>query len=269
MENNGLNGWFGRALKKLIVKVAQVIDNATMGILNVEAQVSAIGSGDAEFWDKVATAEPTPYEETVLTNWNNTKFAPYCATLASRILEMEGSSSAQGQVDIINDIKAQMCGVRSYFLTNETTGLQKVGIDTRTDLIDESFLLLQDKMDAVAAALGTIRTEIVIPNYGNVFGGLIIPYHLVGPISCEKHFPPSADTAPVSVTQVIAEATPTNTTSPSQPQTPSTPTVPTSGKDNCIAGKAFLLAGLLLLIGWAFSGDDDKKKKKSNNNKKQ
>ena len=254
MENRTqLNGWFGKLLKGLLTALAGKIDSYTFGVFDLENRVHFSMTNDY-FVNRLATEEPSPAEEIVLRNWNTAKFAPFCANLGKRILDMQNSSTAVEQIEILNEINLKMCVVRSYFLSNELTGLLQVGRDTRTDLIDEAFLLLIGIMQPIIEALGATSTEITASSFGDDFGNLIPEYYNIQPTVCDRYSTNNVNVAPVNVTAIIQENQPVNTTQ-TQP-TNNTPAAP-DDKPSPLK-KILVLTGVTALLYWALGDDDNK-----------
>lgn len=149
-----LNGWLGRALKRLIVGAASLVDSHTLGIFSFESLALEIGSGGSSFWQRGSSEfggilfdlendprgayEPTYKEEEIL-DLNVSNLALLIATLTQQISGIE-NYNIDNKIEIINYVLLRIEVLKKYYKFNDKIGLSQKALDLR-DLIIEILLV--------------------------------------------------------------------------------------------------------------------------------
>ncbi|WP_252764275.1 hypothetical protein [Flavobacterium sp. NRK F7] len=159
-----LNGWLGRALKRLIVKVASFVDSsvntATFGISSEIGSFANlaqdIGSGGSEFWqrgtfneydeilsnlqnDPRGLYEPTLNEEIVLDDFSN-DLSLIIQDITNEVLAIENQAFSEEKLEKINTILKRVSLLKEYHKYNELKGLSKPALELR-DLLIETMVI--------------------------------------------------------------------------------------------------------------------------------
>ncbi|MBF02077.1 MAG: hypothetical protein CMP76_02155 [Flavobacterium sp.] len=159
-----LNGWLGRALKRLIVKVASFVDSsvntATFGISSEIGSFANlaqdIGSGGSEFWqrgtfneydeilanlqnDPRGLYEPTLNEEMILDDFSN-DLSLMIQDITNEVLAIENKVFSEGKLEKINAILKRVSLLKEYHKYNELKGLSKPALELR-DLLIETMVI--------------------------------------------------------------------------------------------------------------------------------
>ena len=159
-----LNGWLGRALKRLIVKVASFVDSsvntATFGISSEIGSFANlaqdIGSGGSEFWqrgtfndydeilanlqnDPRGLYEPTLNEEIVLDDFSN-DLSLIIQDITNEVLAIENQVFSETKLEKINAILKRVSLLKEYHKYNELKGLSKPALELR-DLLIETMVI--------------------------------------------------------------------------------------------------------------------------------
>ena len=163
-QQEQLNGWFGRALKRLIVKVASFVDSsvntATFGISSEIGSFANlaqdIGSGGSEFWqrgtfndydeilanlqnDPRGLYEPTLNEEIVLDDFSN-DLSLIIQDITNEVLAIENQVFSETKLEKINAILKRVSLLKEYHKYNELKGLSKPALELR-DLLIETMVI--------------------------------------------------------------------------------------------------------------------------------
>ena len=163
-QQEQLNGWFGRALKRLIVKVASFVDSsvntATFGISSEIGSFANlaqdIGSGGSEFWqrgtlneydeilanlqnDPRGLYEPTLNEEMLLDDFSN-DLSLMIQDITNEVLAIENQVFSEAKLEKINDILKRVSLLKEYHKYNELKGLSKPALELR-DLLIETMVI--------------------------------------------------------------------------------------------------------------------------------
>lgn len=149
-----LNGWLGRALKRLIVGAASLVDSHTLGIFSFESLASEIGSGGSSFWQRGSSEfggllfdlendprgvyEPT-YKEEMILDTNVSDLALIIANLTQQISGIENFNIAN-KIEIINTVLLRIEILKQYYKFNDKFVLSQKALDLR-DLIIEILLV--------------------------------------------------------------------------------------------------------------------------------
>lgn len=159
-----LNGWLGRALKRLIVKVASFVDSsvntATFGISSEIGSFANlaqdIGSGGSEFWqrgtfneydeilanlqnDPRGLYEPTLNEEMILDDFSN-DLSLIIQDITNEVLAIENQVFSEAKLEKINAILKRVSLLKEYHKYNELKGLSKPALELR-DLLIETMVI--------------------------------------------------------------------------------------------------------------------------------
>ncbi|MVO09755.1 hypothetical protein GOQ30_11355 [Flavobacterium sp. TP390] len=159
-----LNGWLGRALKRLIVKVASFVDSslntATFGISSEIGSFSNlaqdIGSGGSSFWqrgtfneydeilanlqnDPRGLYEPTFNEEMLLDDFSN-DLSLIIQDITNDVLAIENQAFSEAKLEKINAILKRVSLLKEYHKYNELKGLSKPALELR-DLLIETMVI--------------------------------------------------------------------------------------------------------------------------------
>ncbi|WP_130736728.1 hypothetical protein [Flavobacterium sp. J27] len=158
--NRGLNGWFGRFLKSVIVRVATFVDatvstsTGTIVNANFTEFANSIGSGGSSFWNKGATYnetlaniendpranyEPT-YEEEIILNKFSEEITPLITNLATITASIINTPFTEEKFTIANELLQRFAVIKRYYRGSEKQGLSAEAISLR-DLIIEVLLL--------------------------------------------------------------------------------------------------------------------------------
>lgn len=163
-EQDQLNGWFGRALKRLIVKVASFVDSsvntATFGISSEIGSFATlaedIGSGGSGFWQRDSMSEydgillnlqndprglyePTLNEEILLDDFSN-DLSLIIQDITNELLSIENLAFSQSKLEKINAILKRVSLLKDYHKYNELKGLSKEALALR-DLLIETLVI--------------------------------------------------------------------------------------------------------------------------------
>lgn len=167
----GLNGWFGRLMKKLVNAAISIVESVPIigpAVASELKNLFADITDGTQWWNRgTIEYEPTASEEVILTKWNTEKFSPFYKKLA------EGLSAALQQQDFamqltgINAALNKMCVVRSYFMYNEMAGLSANAVAWRLSLIDELLNPIEDIIEnAVSSAnLASVQVSVAISDF--------------------------------------------------------------------------------------------------------
>ncbi|WP_130735504.1 hypothetical protein [Flavobacterium sp. J27] len=155
-----LNGWFGRQLKRLITKVATLVDSSlstasggiSTDIGSFAAWADQIGSGGGSFWNKGTTNdydvilnnlqndprgqyEPTESETIILDAFAN-DLSVLIENITQQVIFFEGQAFSEMKVEGLNDILQRVALLKTYHQVNEVKGLSEAAIDLRNLLIE-------------------------------------------------------------------------------------------------------------------------------------
>ena len=162
-NNSGqLNGWFGRQLKRLIVKVATFVDAAittnTAGFVdsNFTEFANMIGEGGSSFWNRGSVNEydeilfnlqndprgfyePTASEEFILDKFSD-ELAMILEHITTQLVLLENTVFNAQKLNALNLILQRVAILKSYYKVSETTNLSKPAILLR-DLLIETMVI--------------------------------------------------------------------------------------------------------------------------------
>lgn len=215
-EQDQLNGWFGRALKRLIVKVASFVDSsvntATFGISSEIGSFATlaedIGSGGSGFWQRESMSEydgillnlqndprglyePTLNEEILLDDFSN-DLSLIIQDITNELLAIENLAFSQSKLEKINAILKRVSLLKDYHKYNELKGLSKEALALRDLLIEtmvipvlkvvnsqmQSQVNYEKKIVKLSIASGGVLTELqpVLKRIYNAFDAYVEVY---------------------------------------------------------------------------------------------
>lgn len=163
----GLNGWFGRFLKRVIVQVATLVDagvtTSTSGFVdsNFTEYAEMIGSGGGSFWnrsayddvlaniqnDPRATYEPTPEEEVLLNDFIN-EFTSVVTNLATIASGIANTPLTEMKVLIVNELLQRFEVIKQYYKLKEQKGLSREALGLRSLIVEVLLLKIETDIKA-------------------------------------------------------------------------------------------------------------------------
>lgn len=173
--NNGLNGWFGRFLKKAINKIADFADatlnRATFGIAKEIVQIkdftSDIGSGGSDFWNKTTgglpvdeTYEPTATEEIILDRFVD-NFKLIVTNLTQFAESINSNTNVASKLQMVNYLNQRIGVIIYYYRNNELNGLSTNAIALR-EAIMQPFFDVIIKIPSGKITQGLFKSEITV-----------------------------------------------------------------------------------------------------------
>ncbi|MBF03221.1 MAG: hypothetical protein CMP76_07990 [Flavobacterium sp.] len=163
----GLNGWFGRFLKRAIEKIAEQVDatitSLTFGFVdsNFTEYANSIGSGGGSFWNRTAyddllaniendpraTYEPTPEEEVLLNDFTN-EFTPVVTNLAEIASNIANKPLTESKVKIVNELLQRFEVIKQYYKLKEQKGLSREALGLRSLIVEVLLLKIETDIKA-------------------------------------------------------------------------------------------------------------------------
>lgn len=282
--NGGLNGWFGRLIRRLCQDAVRLVQNTPivgMVFHNSLKELEDVVNDSSNFqFRKMPDYEPTPAEAAILEPWATNKLNPFYKKMVEQLSSAFAMTSANVQLVQINEVVKKMCVVKAYFATNETAGYSTDGLAARMELITKIFepveKLVADSVAKYAMPLVLEPATYQLQPGERDFFPLIPASSMV--FQCNKYVvtanasvkpanpsTPVAPVKPVLPTTPITTpvpVTPTTPVAPVSPSDPILPALPAAGANNGKRNKGLLIAGGLLLLYLVLPDD----KKKENNN---
>lgn len=286
-QANGLNGFWRKLAQKLVgialgmVREVPVVGNFIAD--EITSRISAWMASNGQSHDMGRTAadyDPTPSEESLITNWNASQFAPFYKILATELAAGLNQGSVTAQIAAINIAFAKMMVVRDWHKTNNTAGLSASAVAWRTEYIVTLFQPLFDKIadvitpyqyDETAMWLPAVKSvmsqELPLMNYAPLISG--IPSGLIVHQYFIRGYAPNTPMLPgydggSTVIPNLPPATEPPIVTPTNPNVPSVPKpiAPAVAKPQNFLqkNKVMVIGGALLAL--AFLPEDKKKKKK-------
>ncbi|CAM4177425.1 MULTISPECIES: hypothetical protein [Flavobacterium] len=211
-ENQGLNGWFGRFLKGVIVRAAAMVDSylsvqtaglsAEIGSFASWADTIGTGSGNNGWWQKGALPiynieddpraqyEPNSIEETVLT-----AFADNLAKIVGLVSEdainkVQQLPFSNQKIANANALLQRIATVKGYYQFHEMERLSYAAVQLRNLLIESLFIpvekLLQQQMEKDASSFFQTNVVVSIPSKTMITD--IAPFQKVSVIPIKASF---------------------------------------------------------------------------------
>jgi len=177
--NGQLNGWFGRFIKKAILKVADFVDStlntATYGISSeigsFNAWANEIGSGGAGFWQRTTyndvdlsglendprgNYEPTSFEEEILNAFLD-DFSKVVANISEMTIGISKLSNSE-KITTSNKIVERTAIVKAFYATNQNKGLSPQALDLRNLIVEVMLLKIEKLVNDEVANTGAMKT---------------------------------------------------------------------------------------------------------------
>lgn len=277
---NGLNGWFGRFLKSVIVRVATLVDTAitlntaTFVDSNFTEYANSIGSGGGSFWnretagdyslyndtlasienDPRAAYEPTLSEEAILNKFSEA-FSNVITNLATIAGSIKNTPFNQEKIQIVNELLQRFSVIKRFYQINEKEGLSTPAVDLRNLIVevlilkietDISIEMAKDKSLSLLSASVTINPKVLI--------GELYPLNRTSSISFGAKF---QNYKLAKQLELPPDETPIQTLEPPPP--PPNDPAPNLKPDSCSIFP-WIITGVATLLALA------SRKKKENNN---
>lgn len=167
----GLNGWFGKALKKLIGVAKSIIASTGPGGAALSGMIDSAldqltDNYSGAFWNKGIDYEPTAQESYILEALT-VKLRYFINRMYTTIDEAQ-YLSIQQQIDVYNNVLKQINFVRQYYALYDLDGLSSQAIELRNHTINVMMAVCESKLDEIFA-------------YNNVFINLVqTPFTVTG-----------------------------------------------------------------------------------------
>lgn len=157
---NGLNGWFGRMVKKLIGLALNVVGEVPIIGGTIQKELTKVVDqlmDDSSFFQRKAPEfEPSPAEAAIIENWATTKLNPFYKVLVTQLSNAFAMADFNAQLAQINNVMLKICVLKQYYTTNETVGLSVDAVQSRMEVITRILLPVENLITKSIAEYDTV-----------------------------------------------------------------------------------------------------------------